>query len=220
LIGATHNGEDTNYLWENVAHVNPSFAAYVDGSFTGSRLRNYINNHTPKKFDQLINIRKTLPFNGTESVEFYVNYTSPFVDVVASIYPSPDWFVGVSKLPLFEQGHWLRYIAIDLYAWDAGTRNGQDFFSVPTMSVPQGRITSLRNKYPFLQYQNPLGVMIFERLDSENCPQNGITYNADALIDIVSLTVRNTPCHKPIPYSAGTPYGVPPSDCYAQSSSS
>ena len=42
--------------------------------------------------------------------------------------PSPDWFVGVSGLPLLnDQGRWLRAHEVHLYPWDAGTEDGSEF---------------------------------------------------------------------------------------------
>ena len=43
--------------------------------------------------------------------------------------PSPDWFVGVSGLPLFENGQWVEERRIDLVPWDAGTDSGTTFES-------------------------------------------------------------------------------------------
>jgi len=177
LIGATHNSSETHYVWENAGYATPGFASYVDGKYTGYELRKEILEQAEEGyFGSLIYIPQTLPLNGTESTVFHINYTTPFVDVVVSIVPSSDFFVGVSKLPLFEQGHWYKFIAIDLYAWDAGTQVGNDLYSSNIPQVPQVRISSLRNKYPFGLKQSPLGVLIFERLDSDNCVLSGESF--------------------------------------------
>ena len=43
--------------------------------------------------------------------------------------PSPDWFVGVSGLPLLDDrwARWLRSHEVNLYPWDAGTEDGSEF---------------------------------------------------------------------------------------------
>lgn len=47
------------------------------------------------------------------------------MSLVASIIPSPDWFVGVSKYELCtEDGLWLESAIFNLYPWDAGTDAG------------------------------------------------------------------------------------------------
>lgn len=47
------------------------------------------------------------------------------MSLVASVVPSPDWFVGVSKYELCtESGSWLESAIYDLYPWDAGTDSG------------------------------------------------------------------------------------------------
>ena len=44
---------------------------------------------------------------------------------------SPDWFVGVSGLPLLDaQGDWLSSRSLNLYPWDAGTEEGDRVFAV------------------------------------------------------------------------------------------
>jgi len=204
LIGATHNSSQTHYVWENAGYATPGFADYVDGHYNGYELREeivkQINNGY---FGSLIFIPQTLPLTGTESTIFHINYTTPFVDVVVSIVPSPDWFVGVSKLPLFEQGHWYKFIAIDLYAWDAGTQVGTDFYTSNVAQNPQLRISSLRNKYPFGPKQKPLGVLIFERVDSDNCVLAGDSFYSWQLKELVSVTQGASSCFKPIP---GVPF--------------
>jgi len=218
LIGATHNiSDDTAYLWENAGYATPGFDRYVSGQYTGYLLREeirYAINHTGK-FHDLIYIPQTLPIDGTEYTDVYINYTNAFVDIAVSIVPSPDWFVGVSKLPLFEQGHWYKYIAIDLYAWDAGTQIGNDLAVSQGPRYPHARMSSLRNKYPFGVAQKPLGVLIFERLDADDCIQNGETYHSWQLKELVSLTVSNSTCFAPISPSNFTSAGqeIPSQGC-------
>ena len=75
----------------------------------------------------------------------------PLVTLTTMIAPSHDWFVGVSGLSLLDDsGLWRRSHEVDLFPWDAGTEEGNDFAlnpSVPT--TPQGVITSIRGTGPF-----------------------------------------------------------------------
>ena len=70
----------------------------------------------------------------------------PRVTLTTMIAPSHDWFVGVSGLALLDgDGRWLRSHEVDLYPWDAGTEDGQNFALTPDLdTVPQGVITSIR----------------------------------------------------------------------------
>ena len=70
----------------------------------------------------------------------------PRVTLTTMIAPSHDWFVGVSGLPLLDAaGRWLRSHTVDLFPWDAGTEEGEDFSLSPSVdTTPRGDITSIR----------------------------------------------------------------------------
>ena len=77
-----------------------------------------------------------------------VTFTTAFprITLVTKIDPSHDWFVGVSGLPLLDgSGRWLRTHEVDLFPWDAGTEEGDDFSLSPSVdTTPRGDITSIR----------------------------------------------------------------------------
>ena len=66
----------------------------------------------------------------------------PQVTLTTMIAPSHDWFVGVSGLPLLNaSGRWLRSHEVDLFPWDAGTEEGDDFSLSPSVdTTPRGVI--------------------------------------------------------------------------------
>ena len=74
----------------------------------------------------------------------------PRITLVTMVAPSPDWFVGVSGLPLLDaQGRWLRSHEVHLYPWDAGTEDGSEFSLTNVATSPQGVITSIRGTDKF-----------------------------------------------------------------------
>lgn len=73
---------------------------------------------------------------GTASAEFDVSQSFPLVTLVSMIAPSPDWFVGVSALRLFDNNSWTDEMSVDLVPWDAGTDSGSTFTSPDIASVP------------------------------------------------------------------------------------
>ena len=74
----------------------------------------------------------------------------PRITLVTMVASSPDWFVGVSGLPLLDdQGHWLRSHEVNLYPWDAGTEDGSEFSLNNVATSPQGVITSIRGTGKF-----------------------------------------------------------------------
>jgi len=102
---------------------------------------------------------------GMVSFEFAASQTHPLVTLVSMIAPSPDWFVGVSALPLFENGGWIGERRVDLVPWDAGTDSGRTFTSpdlVTTPAVPVSRIVTAPLS-PGGQV-TPLGTFTFTRI--------------------------------------------------------
>ena len=74
----------------------------------------------------------------------------PRITLVTMVASSPDWFVGVSGLPLLDdQGHWLRSHEVHLHPWDAGTEDGSEFSLNNLATNPQGVITSIRGTGKF-----------------------------------------------------------------------
>jgi len=52
-----------------------------------------------------------------------MNFNWPLVSMVTMLGPSPDWFVGVSGLPLVGDDGWLNELVVDLPLHDAGTKS-------------------------------------------------------------------------------------------------
>ena len=104
---------------------------------------------------------------GSTSHTFEVSPAFPAVTLVTMIAPSPDWFVGVDGLLLFENGAWVEERVVPLYAWDAGTDSGTSFTAGNFNTVPQEEITRITtaNGGPFTG-ADPLGTFTFRRLRS------------------------------------------------------
>jgi hypothetical protein len=77
------------------------------------------------------------------SVEFEAAQSHPLLTLVTMVAPSPDWFVGVSALPLFESGQWVERSAVDLRPWDAGTDGGRSYESPDLPLNPRQPIGAL-----------------------------------------------------------------------------
>ena len=52
------------------------------------------------------------------------------------IAPSPDWFVGVSGLNLWQDGAWVENRTVALFLYDAGTDDGEDYRSANAVTDP------------------------------------------------------------------------------------
>jgi hypothetical protein len=103
---------------------------------------------------------------GSAIAEFEISRDYSLVTLVSMIAPSPDWFVGVSAVSLFQDGRWSSSRRFDLDPWDAGTDGGVTFNSAdlslaPRLAItrivtsplsPAGRVTSL-GTFTFVRLQ-------------------------------------------------------------------
>lgn len=104
---------------------------------------------------------------GSTSLEFLVSQRFPLVTLVSMVAPSPDWFVGVSGLPLFEHGAWVDERRVELVPWDAGTDSGATFTSPDLATAPRLPVAPIVTA-PLSPGGRvaPLGTFTFTRLPS------------------------------------------------------
>lgn len=104
------------------------------------------------------------------TIEFEATRDDPLVTLVTMIAPSPDWFVGVSGLSLLDgQGRWLTSRNVDLFPYDAGTEEGEDFSLDNPATVPRGTITRIRGMGPFTDA--PMAKLTFELLEADDAAE-------------------------------------------------
>jgi hypothetical protein len=80
---------------------------------------------------------------GSVALEFEISRDYPLVTLVSMVAPSPDWFVGVSALPLLDGGDWVAERVVALEPWDAGTDSGVTFESRDRPSLPREPIARI-----------------------------------------------------------------------------
>jgi hypothetical protein len=105
------------------------------------------------------------PTPGSVRLEFAVSQAFPLVTLVAMVAPSPDWFVGVSSVPLFDNGAWVAERRIDLFPYDAGTDSGVTYGAPDQETLPHQPIALLRG-YPVAANGRvaPFGTFTFRRV--------------------------------------------------------
>lgn len=103
---------------------------------------------------------------GSTSFQFEISAGFPLVSLVTMVAPSPDWFVGVSALSLFDGSTWVDERTVPLVPWDAGTDSGDTFTSADRATIP--RMPIFRILTPPLGNGTaaaPLGTFTFRRLN-------------------------------------------------------
>jgi hypothetical protein len=102
---------------------------------------------------------------GSVSLDFEMSTAFPLVTLVSMIAPSPDWFVGVGSLALFQDGQWIESRQIELIPWDAGTDSGSTFRSADFVTMPfQGISRIITAPLSPTGRVTPLGTFTFTRL--------------------------------------------------------
>jgi hypothetical protein len=101
---------------------------------------------------------------GTVSLEFSARVNFPLVTLVTMVAPSPDWFVGVTGLPLIVNNQWRDEVVVTLYPWDAGTDSGVTYEAENFRTAPHQPIHRLLG-FPVAVngHVAPFGTMTFRR---------------------------------------------------------
>ena len=120
----------------------------------------------------------------TATKVFKMNSSHPQVTLVTMIAPSPDWFVGVTSEPLFENGKWIAEKVIELAPYDAGTDSGSHFTSSNSPTFPRDPITELTG-FPF-ENDPPLGTFTFTLM----CKKSPVgDLNGDCRVDFTDFAL-------------------------------
>ena len=88
-----------------------------------------------------------LPQNTSGEGGFQVDASHPYVSLIAQIYPSPDWFIGVQDVDLCNRigGEWSLDRRETLFPYDAGTKSGSYFYSGNNSTPTSKDISPLDN---------------------------------------------------------------------------
>jgi len=81
---------------------------------------------------------------GSSNVNIYCNSNYSRVSFESMLGPTPDWFVGISSIDLYRNAFWVADTTVDLYAYDAGTEEGNVFGYNNPSTVPQQNIHVLQ----------------------------------------------------------------------------
>jgi hypothetical protein len=102
---------------------------------------------------------------GSVSLEFDVTQSHPLVTLVSMVAPSPDWFTGVSGVPLLDNGQWVDRLVLELGPWDAGTDSGTTFTSPDQVTQPRQPVSPITG-FPFLRGGQvaPIARFTFQRI--------------------------------------------------------
>lgn len=162
LIGATHHSNFS--LWEVGSLATDGVESMAE---TGSTflMTQEINSAISAGDAEFLLSGSGFNSPGSTSMTFDMTSDHPAVSLVSMIAPSPDWFVGVDGLELFQNDRWVDQVVIDLAAYDSGTDDGVQYTSANSNSNPAQPIFEILG-YPFQGV--PIGTYTFTKLSSED----------------------------------------------------
>ena len=176
VIGATHNSGTT--IWVSGGTASAGVENVAELGSVGTLLSEIGGNANAD-----VIVRAGSSFNTptqTVSGTFTMNSSHPLVSVLSMVAPTPDWFVGVSNLRLYDNG-WQNRV-VDLYPYDAGTEEGSGWSLSNAATSPQGVITSIRNTGRFRG--NPIGRLSFT---TDQTTDNGQTTGGGTVSPVVPV---------------------------------
>jgi len=164
LVGMTHN--DQVKLFEQGTLATTGIKNMAETGST-SALRNeievWINGSTA---GVVISGTPTSSSPDQATAEFTITQQYPLASLVTMIAPSPDWFVGVSGVNLFENGAWVSSKTIEVGTYDSGTDSGPTYRSANEVTSPQENIMKITTA-PLAtngKVEN-MGTITFERIE-------------------------------------------------------
>jgi len=101
---------------------------------------------------------------------FTLNFSTtpdfPLLTITSMLAPSPDWFIGIHDYNLCQNGHWIDYAEITLYAYDAGTDSGTTYLAEDDDTQPRELIHRIET-LPFLVNGQvvPVGKLILSTVE-------------------------------------------------------
>jgi hypothetical protein len=141
LIGATHRAVASFWIVDGQATTGIENMAETGG--TGALRDEVTEAIAGDDAEQILAGGGIAVSPGTVSLTFDITEDYPLVTLVSMLAPSPDWFVGVSGLNMWEDGGWRETVTITLYVYDAGTDSGTDYTSANADTDPKDPIARL-----------------------------------------------------------------------------
>lgn len=134
IVVISHSGEDD--LFASGSLATDGIEMMAETGATGV-LQNEIGGQ-PSILDSAIGTRIDVP--GSNSLEIKLDQDHSLLSAVSMLAPSPDWFVAVSNVELFQNGQWLEEVELTMGPYDAGTDSGATFTADDLDTNPAGTI--------------------------------------------------------------------------------
>jgi len=167
LIGATHNKNVV--IWKNEDKASAGIKRMAE---TGRKDTLKVELNKASGIANILDGSGIAVGGSVVSLEFSIDEEHSLVTLTSMAAPSPDWFVGVSGIALYDTSkkEWIERKTIKLKLYDAGTDSGSKFLADNLVTHPFDNITLLTE--PEVDFENGvqsgsgnvIGTFVFERL--------------------------------------------------------
>lgn len=149
MIGVTH--QEDEQFWRNGGQAGAGVELVAELGANGTLKAELLAAQGSGTVGEIIEFQDLFDLPNSDTVEIEVADDKPFITLITMIAPSPDWFIGVSGLPLTSEGKWLETLSVGLRPYDAGTEEGNTFSLSNPPSPASARISRLRDgESPFI----------------------------------------------------------------------
>lgn len=147
VIGASHYSNFS--VWSYGEHAIDGMATLASHGATEDLEKHLMaNNEQIRTIIKARGIAHPDIYGQTHAV-FRVDSGSHLISLASQIYPSPDWFIGVSALELcLSNGSWVQQKEMNLYPYDAGVDNGPTYTSPDQPTKPAEAIRRIKPNQP------------------------------------------------------------------------
>lgn len=141
LVGLTHN--EKGKIFERTSNASQGVILMAE---TGSKL---LLKEEIAAIQNVGNAGKLIDEQGipvnekSVTITFEASQDFSLLSIVSMVAPSPDWFVGINSLALFNDKQWVNNETIQLTVYDAGSDNGERFTSDNNKTLPAEVIKQL-----------------------------------------------------------------------------
>uniref|UniRef100_A0A4W3J1U0 Spondin-2-like n=1 Tax=Callorhinchus milii TaxID=7868 RepID=A0A4W3J1U0_CALMI len=145
------------------------FTLWAEGDMASAGVKLFAEDGNPDLLLEEVNITEVVftadPITlgeGNTCTMLTATPSHPLVSFLVRVIPSPDWFLGASRVNLCEGDEWRESISLDLFPWDAGTDSGFTFSSPNFPTSPQEPVFKITAKHP----SHPVNSFFYPRLES------------------------------------------------------
>lgn len=141
LIGLTHNSQITIFKNSELASAGIISMAETGSKTTlSSEIVTHVSNNNA---DKVVNGNSIAIGSTSTSLLFSANTNFSLFSIVSMVAPSPDWFVGINSLQLYENGQWKDNLTLNLSVYDSGSDSADTFTAANAPQSPKVVISLL-----------------------------------------------------------------------------